>query len=133
MQNMKIPRSLDIAAFIIIIAGVMYAQVIVTQLLLALFISIVCAQPILWLQKRKVSKGLSILIVFLGIVIVFGGLGDLVKSSLSSFSQNAPTYQENLGETISSTHHLLDKNKACLLQYLSLSAKHKQAFGLCSH
>ena len=60
--------SLTIAAIIIIIAGIMYAASIVTSLLMALFIAIICAQPIYWLQKKKVSQGLAVAIVFVGIL-----------------------------------------------------------------
>jgi len=47
-----------IAALIIILAGVVYAKSIITPFLLALFISIVCEQPISWLEKRKCHDGL---------------------------------------------------------------------------
>ena len=92
------PASLNIAAFIIIIAGVMYAQNFITQLLLAFFISIICAQPIYWLQKKKASQGLAITIVLTLIVVVFIGFGELIGASLSSFSEDAPKYEKNLQE-----------------------------------
>ncbi len=88
----------NIGAFIIIIAGVMYAESIIAQLLMALFISIICAQPIAWLQKKKVPQVLAITIVFVSIIAVFVGFGDLIGSSLSSFSENAPIYEQNLKE-----------------------------------
>lgn len=92
------PVALNIAAFIIIIAGVMYAQSLVAQLLMALFISVICAQPIDWLQKKKVPQGLAIAIVFIGIMAIFFGFGKLIGSSLSSFSEDAPKYEKNLQE-----------------------------------
>jgi len=92
------PASLNIAAFIIIIAGVIYAQSLITQMLMALFISIICAQPIVWLQSKKVPQVLAITIVFTGIIVVFIGFGELIGSSLSSFSEEAPKYEQNLQE-----------------------------------
>jgi len=92
------PASLNIAAFIIIIAGAMYAQNFIIQLLLAFFISIICAQPIYWLQKKKVSQGLAITIVLVLIMAVFIGFGELIGTSLSSFSEDAPKYEQNLQE-----------------------------------
>ncbi|MEM9673935.1 MAG: AI-2E family transporter [Bacteroidota bacterium] len=85
-----------LAAFIVIIAGVMYAKAVVTPLILALFISIVCAQPIYWLQKRRVPQALAVAIVLVGVLAVFFGFAELINSSLSSFSQQAPTYEKNL-------------------------------------
>ena len=92
------PVVIIIASFIIIIAGVIYAQSMITQILMALFISIICAQPIAWLQKKKIPQGLAITIVLIGTIVVFLGFGQLIGSSLSSFSENAPKYEENLKE-----------------------------------
>ncbi len=93
-----IPTALLIAAFIIIIAGIMQAENIVNAILMSLFISIVCAQPIIWLKKKKVPMTLAIAIVFIGITGLFLGFGELIASSLSSFSEDAPKYEENLLE-----------------------------------
>ncbi len=90
--------AVNFAAFIIIIAGVMYSTSIITPLLMALFISIICAQPIAWLQKKKVPQGLAITIVFVLIVGVFIGFGEIIGSSLSSFSEDAPKYEQHLSE-----------------------------------
>lgn len=100
-KELSLTRSsvaVDIAAIIVIIAGVMYAASIVTSLLLALFISIICAQPITWLQKRKVPQGVAITMVFIGIVGIFIGFGELIATSFSSFSEDAPLYEKNLEE-----------------------------------
>ena len=92
------PVVIIIASFIIIKAGVIYAQSMITQILMALFISIICAQPIAWLQKKKIPQGLAITIVLIGTIVVFLGFGQLIGSSLSSFSENVPKYEENLKE-----------------------------------
>ncbi|MCD4789821.1 MAG: AI-2E family transporter [Bacteroidales bacterium] len=94
----RISPALMIAAFIIIIAGVMYASSIITMMLMALFISIICAQPINWLKKRKVPNGLAIVIVLLGIILIFFGLGELIGESLAGFSKNAPKYEDSLNK-----------------------------------
>jgi predicted PurR-regulated permease PerM len=94
----KSNAAVSFAALIIIIAGIMYAASVATSLLMALFISIICAQPILWLQKKKVPQGLSVTIVFLGILGIVYGFGELIANSFSSFSEDAPTYEKNLRE-----------------------------------
>ena len=92
------PVALNIASLIIIIAGVMYAQSLIAQLLMAFFISIICAHPIAWLQKKKVPQGLAITMVFIIIIAVFVGFGELIGTSMSSFSEDAPKYEQNLRE-----------------------------------
>jgi len=103
MENLKSTMTkssmaINFAAFIITIAGVMYATSFVTSLLMALFISIICAQPIMWLQKKKVPQGLAITLVFIGIVGIIFGFGELIANSFSSFSEDAPKYEKNLKE-----------------------------------
>jgi len=97
-RTFKFPVAVIIASLIIILAGVMYASSFVTQLLLTLFISVICAQPVLWLQRKKVPQGLAVAIVFIGIISLFAGFGELIGQSLSSFSQNLPEYQQNLNK-----------------------------------
>lgn len=97
-QKIRVPMSLTFAAFVIILGGVIYAESIINPLLMALFISIICAQPITWLQKRKVPQGLSIAIVYVGILTVFIVFGEIIGNSASSFSQDAPAYEKNLDE-----------------------------------
>lgn len=106
------------AAFIIIIAGLMYASSMITPLLMALFISIICAQPIMWLQRKKVPQGLAIAIVFVLIVVLFAGFGELIGNSLSSFSEDAPKYEKNLKEMGASIMHFF-KNHG-----INLSTEH---------
>lgn len=102
MQNQnktnKTPASIIIAAFIIIISGIIFAQSMVNLFLMAIFLGIIVLRPIRWLQSKKVPQSLSILIVFIFIVSVFFGFGQLISSSLSSFSEEVPKYQESLNE-----------------------------------
>lgn len=99
----KTPMAVVVASFIIIIAGVMQAISIVNPVLMALFISIICAQPISWLQKKKVPQTASVLIVLVLIVAIFIGFSELIGASLSSFSENVTVYEDNLrvmGKTV---------------------------------
>ena len=50
---------IKLAALIIIIAGVIYAKSIIAPCLLALFISVICAQPITWLEKKKIPEKIN--------------------------------------------------------------------------
>ena len=95
-QSKSIPNIVLFAAFIIVVGGMIYAESIITQFLMAFFVSIVFAQPIIWLKKKKVPQGLAITMVFLLIIVVFVGFGELISNSLSSFSKNAPVYEQNL-------------------------------------
>lgn len=92
----KTPLAIIAASFVIIVAGLMHAVSIVNPILMALFISIICAQPISWLQKRKVPQTLAVFIVLFLIVTIFIGFSELIGASLSSFSENVAIYEANL-------------------------------------
>ena len=85
-----------IAAFIIIIAGMIFAKSIINPFLLAVFISLICIQPISWLEKKRMPRWLARIIVILGLVVLFAGFAFLIGGTLSSFSSNASKYESTL-------------------------------------
>jgi len=85
-----------IAALIIIFAGVIYAKSLIIPFLLALFISIICEQPVSWLEKRKIPRWLALIIVVLGMIILFSGFAVLIGGTISSFSGNLSKYESTL-------------------------------------
>jgi len=92
-----------IASGIIVVAGLMAAQTIVIPVILALFISIICTQPIIWLEKKKVPYALAMMLVLLIVGLVFIILGGIIGNSLSSFMKDASKYEENLLQIVGST------------------------------
>jgi len=98
-----------IAALIIILAGVVYAKSIITPFLLALFISIVCEQPISWLEKRKLPRWLALIIVLIGLIFIFSGFAFLIGETVSSFSGNLSKYESTLTDISSSFIQFLNE------------------------
>ena len=98
MRKNKTSSVLILASIFIVIAGIMYASNIVLPILLALFISIISTQPILWLSKKKVPYALSVFLVLTGIALIFFIMGGLIGGSLAQFSADAPKYEANLKE-----------------------------------
>ena len=109
-----------LASVVILISGIMFAADIVIPLLLALFVSIICTQPILWLKTRKVPLGMAIAIIFTSIIALFLGLGELIAKSLSSFSNNVDVYEENLNSMGASILGFLE-SKGFMLSFDELS------------
>ena len=91
------------ASIIIIIAGIMAADTIIVPIILALFISIICAQPIIWLEKKKIPYGVAMLIVLGSLGLIFLFFGGIIGNSLARFSKDAPKYEENLRSMAVST------------------------------
>ncbi len=95
-QNSGFRNILFITAIVIIIAGIMAAKAIILPILLALFLSIICIQPILFLEKRKIPFEVGMLIVLAGMGIVFIVLGGIIGNSLSGFLNDLPIYEDKL-------------------------------------
>jgi len=81
-----------IAALIIIFAGVIYAKSIIAPFVLALFIGIICMQPITWLEKKRIPRWLAIIIVVMGLILLFLGFTFLIGGTLSFFLGNVSKY-----------------------------------------
>ncbi len=84
------------AALVIIIGGVKSASSLLSPLLMAIFISIVCTPPLFMMQKRGVPTIIA-LIVILGFVGLCGvAVFSLITSSIDQFSQSHERYRGNL-------------------------------------
>lgn len=84
------------AALVIVLAGVIYAKSIITPFLLALFISIICEQPVSWLERKKIPRWLSLIIVILAMIILFTGFAFIIGGTISSFSGDLSKYEASL-------------------------------------
>jgi predicted PurR-regulated permease PerM len=84
------------ASLCVVIAGLRAAGPIVVPVLFSAFLSALAIAPVHWLQRRRVPDWLAVTIVFVGVIGGFVLLSTLVGSSISSFSENLPTYKERL-------------------------------------
>jgi AI-2 transport protein TqsA len=112
-NNLYKARSISIikvAGLVIITAGVIYAKEIIAPFLIALFISIITAQPILWLEKRKVPRVVAVILALIGVLAIFFGIGYLLGNALTSFIKNAPVYEASLKVITDSFINFLNNN-----------------------
>jgi AI-2 transport protein TqsA len=95
-KSKETPFFINLAAIVIVIAGMVVASSIISTLLLALFISIICAHPINWLRARKIPEWLAISIVLVSITATFILLGGIIGNTVASFSNDLPIYEKSL-------------------------------------
>jgi len=94
--SIETPHIVKLAALIIIFGGMIYAKSIIAPILLALFISIICMQPITWFEKKRVPKWLAIIIVILGLILLFIGFASLIGGTLSFFLNNVSKHESTV-------------------------------------
>jgi len=85
-----------IAAFVVVIAGMSAAKVILVPFLLAAFIAIISAPPLFWLQRKGLPTWLSLVIVIIGVLFIGLLVAYLVGSSVKDFSRDLPVYETKL-------------------------------------
>jgi AI-2 transport protein TqsA len=100
---------ITIAAFVVLVAGMSAAKVILVPFLLSVFIAIICAPPLFWLQRKGLPKWLALLIIVSGVLFIGLVIGSLVGTSVDDFSRNLPFYESRLQQQTASFIAWLDK------------------------
>jgi len=85
---------------IILIAGMRAGHAILVPLLLSMFLAIICAGPMMWLEGKRVPSGLAVLIVMLGVLGVGTAVGAMIGTSVHDFSRALPRYEVRLQQEL---------------------------------
>lgn len=91
-----VPILITLAAFVIVVAGVRAAEAIVVPFLLSIFIAVISAPALVWLENKRISRWLAVTIVSGTVVAIVALLSVLIGSSVREFSQDLPQYQQRL-------------------------------------
>jgi predicted PurR-regulated permease PerM len=76
------------------------ASSILVPFFVAVFIAVICAPPLFWLQRKGVPKVLALALILVAILIVGLLFGALLGPSLNDFLISLPDYQERLSAHI---------------------------------
>ncbi|MCX4243777.1 AI-2E family transporter [Paraliomyxa miuraensis] len=90
---------LVLAALVIIVAGLKLAGTLLLPFLVAVFLSIVVAPFVLWLERRGFPPGWAVMVTMVGVIGVMLGFGALVTQSVAGFEQAVPGYRAALDAT----------------------------------
>ena len=99
-RTARVPVILILAGFIIVIAGIKAANSILVPFFLAMFIAVICAPPLFWLQRKGVPKLIALLSILVGILGVGLLFAVLIGPPLDHFLRSLPGYQERLSTLI---------------------------------
>jgi predicted PurR-regulated permease PerM len=88
------------ASLVIIIWGINQAQSIIVLILVALFLAIIGASPVLWMKRKRIPSVIAVLTVLAGMIIILLMVGGLVATSLANFSESLPAYQTRIEEDL---------------------------------
>ena len=125
-ENRGLVFLVSVASFVIIVAGMQFAQAILIPILLSVFIAIISSPALFWLENKKVPKGIAFIIVVALVIGILALVGMLISSSVADFRKNLPKYQEKLqGITTSAVNFAEENNlplsKSQVMQHINPS------------
>lgn len=89
---------LSLAAFVVIVAGMRAGADVIVPFLLAVFIAVICAPALDWLERRGLPRAVAMLVVVAAVVGIGIGITGLVGTSLQRFTNNLPAHTSRLNE-----------------------------------
>jgi predicted PurR-regulated permease PerM len=96
------PRSfrvlLTLASIVILIAGMRAAQELILPFLVSVFVAMVCAPIVFWMERKGLPAVLAVILVATALIGVGVGLGAIVGGSVNDFMARLPQYQRRLGD-----------------------------------
>jgi AI-2 transport protein TqsA len=98
------------AAIVIVMGGMKAASGVLVPGLLALFIAIVCTEPMYWMIERGIPKGVAILVVLMGLLGLSSLVPLVITGSYLQFTAELPVYQERADV-------LFEQSSAWILDY----------------
>ncbi len=97
------------AAFVVVVAGMRAAETILIPFLLSVFLAVISAPPLLWMEARGVPKALALLVVIAGVVGILSVMVAIIGGALDGFTRNLPAYQASLQQLLSTVLRWLDE------------------------
>jgi AI-2 transport protein TqsA len=86
------------ASFVVVVAGMKAASVILVPFIMSVFIAIICTPPLFWLKKKGIPRTPAIFLILAGIIVIGVLLTMFVGMSVNDFSEKLPLYRERLLE-----------------------------------
>nr|WP_320192259.1 AI-2E family transporter [uncultured Desulfobacter sp.] len=90
----------NLAAFVIVIAGMKAASSLIVPFLLALFLTIISLPLMLFLKKMRVPDVLAFLLILILVIGLWMLLVVILGSTLQEFTRSMPEYQERMKQLI---------------------------------
>jgi AI-2 transport protein TqsA len=107
LPRMGSPVLVSVAAFVVVVAGLRAAQVIVVPFLLAAFLTLLSLPTLHWFQRKGLPTWLAMLAITIFVVLVGFVLVGVVGSSAVELQQQLPAYQERVIALQKSLDHWL--------------------------
>lgn len=100
---------LNMAAFVVIVAGMRAASPLLVPFLLAVFLAVLCATPLRWLTEHHVPRVLAVILIVLVILSLGTVVGAVLGTTLVDFTRSIPRYEAGFQAQLANLEHLLER------------------------
>lgn len=90
----------SIAAVIVIVYGIQASQQVLVPILLSVFLAVIGARPVAWMDRRGLPHTLSVGVFVVGVMSALIVVSAIVGTSITEFSNRIPIYQESLSKAL---------------------------------
>jgi AI-2 transport protein TqsA len=90
--------AVNVAAFVVIVAGLRAAQAIVVPFLLAAFLTLLSLPMLLWFQKKGLPTWMALMVITAIVILIGLVLVGAVGSSVNELRLQLPAYQERVAD-----------------------------------
>lgn len=87
---------ITMAALVVVVAGLKAADTLLVPFLLASFIAILCAPPLILMKNYGVPSWLAVLVILVFLVLLQGVFLSIVATTIANFTTDMPEYQQKL-------------------------------------
>ena len=101
---------ITVAAFVVVVAGMRVGADIIVPFLLAMFIAVISAPALDWLERLGLPRAVAMIVVIAAIVAVGMGITGLVGSSLRQFTASLPEYTDRLNSYTQAVESWLNRH-----------------------
>ncbi len=117
----------EVAALVVILAGLRAAAPVLVPAMLALFVTVLGLPLLRALRGRGLPAGPAVLVTVLAVLGLLAGLGFLVSLTLNDFAQAAPSYLEQLVGKVRGTLDALERQNVPVSSWFALEPIDPQA------
>ncbi len=115
------------AAVVVLLFGLHESASLLAPILLAIFISVISAPAILWLESKRIPRVLAFGMVLAVVIAFLFGIGVLINSTVGQFMDSLQFYQDRLTKTTQPllkwlAAHKIDISSTKFAQSFSLSS-----------
>jgi len=100
---------LNLAAFVVIVAGMRAASSLLVPFLLAIFLAVLCATPLRWLTRHHVPRVVAVVMLVIIIVAVGTVIGGILGTTIVEFTRQIPRYDVSFQERIAPIEPFLER------------------------